>query len=70
MRRQRHVLVVGLEVDKRRLALLILILAFLGSLTGIIVALIAQDLCLGAEIGAAIFAFVAVLQGAMVLMYK
>ena len=68
--RQRHALVVGLEVDKSRIAMLILVLAFLGSLTGIVVALVARDPCLGAEIGAAAFAFVAVLQGAMVLMYR
>lgn len=68
--RERHVLVVALEVDKSRISGFILLVAVLGFAVGIVVSIVKKDLGLGAEVGGAVFGLVAVLQGAMILMYK
>lgn len=70
MPRERHVLVVALEVDKSRISGFILLVAVLGFALGIIVSIVKKDLGLGAEVGGAVFGLVAVLQGTMILMYK
>lgn len=66
---ERHALVVGLELDKSRLSVFILVVASLGFVLGCGVAAATNNWELGAGIGGSFFAFVAVLQGTMVLMY-
>jgi hypothetical protein len=68
--RERHALVVALEIDLRRVSLFILTTMLLGTAIGAGVAIVKNDLGLGAEIGSAIFGFAAVLQGMMIMMYK
>lgn len=70
MQGERHALVVALEVDKRRVAVLVFSMVVLGCLIGVTVALTKHNIGLGAGIGAATFGFVAVLQGMMVWLYK
>ena len=66
---QRHALVVALEVDKHRVAVLILLMGSLGYLIGGGVALMMHNLELGACIGAATFGLVASFQGMIVWSY-
>ena len=68
--RERHALVVALETDLCRLSMFILVAMLLGIALGAGVAIAEDDIGLGAEMGGAIFGFVAVLQGMMVMMYK
>lgn len=63
-------MVVGLEIDLRRVALFILMTMLLGIALGASIAIVKHDIGLGAEIGGAIFGLVAVLQGMMIMMYK
>jgi hypothetical protein len=67
---ERHALVIGLEIDLRRVALFVLVAMLLGMAFGAGVAIVKNDIGLGAEIGGAIFGLVAVLQGMMIMMYK
>jgi hypothetical protein len=67
---ERHALVVGLEIDLRRVALFVLMTMLLGIALGAGIAIVKHDIGLGAEIGGAIFSFMAVLQGMMIMMYK
>lgn len=69
IRPERYALVVALEVDRHRIALFILLMAFVGLIGGVLVAVLRHDWGLGAGIGGAMFGFVAVLEGALVLMY-
>jgi hypothetical protein len=64
--RERHALVVALEIDLRRVSLFILTTMLLGTAIGAGVAIVENDLGLGAEIGGAVFGFAAV----MIMMYK
>ena len=68
--RERHALVVALEVDRCRVSIFILVTALFRIAIGAGIGIVKKDVGLGAEIGAAVFGFVAVLQGAMILMYK
>jgi hypothetical protein len=67
---ERHALVVALEVDRCRVSLFVLITVLLGAAIGAGIGVVKKDIGLGAEIGGAVFGFVAVLQGTMILMYK
>lgn len=67
---ERHALVVALEVDRCRVSLFIFITALCGIIVGASIGIATRDIGLGAEIGGAIFTFVTVLQGTMILMYK
>ena len=67
---ERHALVVALEVDRCRVALFILITVLVSLVVGVSIGIVREDIGLGAEIGGAVFALVAVLQGTMILMYK
>ena len=67
---ERHALVVALEVDRCRVSLFVLITALSGIVVGASIGIVKGNVGLGAEIGGAIFTFVTVLQGTMILMYK
>lgn len=66
---ERHALVVALEFDKSRFSVIILFVAMLGLVMGCGIGAATRDWELGAGIGGSLFAFVAVLQGTMILMY-
>lgn len=66
---ERHALVVAFEFDKGRMFLFVFFIALLGLGVGIVVALLQDNWDLGAFIGGSVFAFVAILQGALVSMY-
>jgi hypothetical protein len=68
--RERHALVVALEVDMFRMSLFILMMALLGFAVGASVSIVKRDIGLGAEIGSALFGLVTVLQGMVFLMYR
>lgn len=68
--REQHALDVALEIDKGRVSIFMLLMAVLGFAVGTAVSIAKGDLGLGAEIGGAVFGFVAVFQGAMIFMYK
>jgi hypothetical protein len=61
--------VVACEFDKGRMFLFVFFIALLGLDIGVLVALLQHDWDLGAFIGEPVFAFVAILQGALVSMY-
>lgn len=67
---ERHALVVALEVDRCRVSLFVFIIALFGIVVGVSIGVVKEDSGLGSEIGGAIFTFVTVLQGTMILMYK
>jgi hypothetical protein len=67
---KRHALVVALEVDRCRVSLVILMMAFIGFAVGASISIIKRDIGLGAEIGSALFGLVTVLQGMVFLMYR
>jgi hypothetical protein len=68
--RERHALVVALEVDRSRMSLFILMMAVVGFAVGLSISIFKRDVGLGAEIGSAVFGFVTVLQGMVFLMYR
>jgi hypothetical protein len=68
--RERHALVVALEVDRSRISLFILMMALIGFAVGAGIGIVKRDLGLGAEIGGAVFSLVTVLQGMVFLMYR
>lgn len=68
--RERYALVVALEVDRFRVSIFMLLMAFLGFAVGTAVSVVKKDLGLGAEVGAAVFGLIAVFQGTMIFMYK
>lgn len=61
---------IALEIDLRRVSLFILTTMLLGMALGTSVAIVKNDIGLGAEIGGALFGLVAVLQGMMIMMYR
>jgi hypothetical protein len=65
----RHALVVDFEFDKGRIVLFVFFIALLGLGIGVLVAVLQENWDLGAFIGGSVFAFVAILQGALVSMY-
>ena len=65
----RHALVVAFEFDKGRMFLFVVFIALLGLGIGVLVAVLQDDWDVGAFIGGSMFAFVALLQGALVSMY-
>lgn len=67
---ERYALVVALEVDRCRVSLFILMMAFLGFAIGAGVCIVTGDLGLGAEVGGAFLGLVTVLEGVMFLMYS
>ena len=67
---ERPALVVALEVDRCRVSLFIFMTALSGIIVGASIGIKTRDIGLGAEIGGAVFTFVTVLQGTMILMYK
>jgi hypothetical protein len=67
---QRHALVVALEVDRCRMSLVILMMAFIGFAVGASISIVKRDIGLGAEIGSALFGLVTVLQGMVFLVYR
>ena len=67
---ERQALVVALEVDRCRVSLFIFMTALSGIIVGASIGIKTRDIGLGAEIGGAVFTFVTVLQGTMILMYK
>jgi hypothetical protein len=66
----RHALVVAFEFDKGRMVFFMFLIALLGLGVGILVAVLQDNWDLGAFIGGSVFAFVAILQGALVSMCK
>lgn len=65
----RQALVVAYEFDKGRMFLFVFFIALLGLGIGVLVAVLQDDWDVGAFIGGSVFAFVALLQGALVSMY-
>lgn len=65
----RHALVVAFELDKARMFLYMFLIALLGLGTGVLVGVLHNNWDLGAFIGGSVFAFVAMLQGAVVSLY-
>jgi hypothetical protein len=65
----RYALVVAFEFDKGRIFLFVFFIALLGLGVGVLVAVLQDDWNVGAFIGGSVFAFVALLQGALVSMY-
>jgi hypothetical protein len=68
--RERHALVVALEVDRSRMSLLILMMALIGFAVGAGISIVKRDAGLGAAIGGALFSLITVLQGMVFLMYR
>jgi hypothetical protein len=66
---ERYALVVAFEFARARMFLFMFLIALLGLGIGVLVALLQQDWNVGAFIGGAVFAFVAILQGAVVSLY-
>jgi hypothetical protein len=66
---ERHALVVSFEFNKVRMFLFMFLIALLGLGIGVLVAVLQNDWNVGAFISGAVFAFVAILQGAMVSLY-
>jgi hypothetical protein len=66
---ERHALVVAFELDKVRMFLFLFLIALLGLGIGVLVAVLQNDWNVGAFIGGSVFAFVAILQGAVVSLY-
>jgi hypothetical protein len=64
-----QVLVVAFEFDTGRMFLFIFLIALLGLGVGILVAVLQDNWDLGAFISGSVFAFVDILQGALVSMY-
>jgi hypothetical protein len=65
----RQVLVFAFEFDKARMLFFMFLIALLGLSVGILVAVLQDNWDLGAFIGGSVFAFAAILQGAIVAMY-
>jgi len=64
-----HAVVVAFEFDRARMFLFMFLIALLGLGIGVLVAVLQNDWNVGAFIGGAVFAFVAILQGAVVSLY-
>jgi len=65
----RNALVVAFEFDRGRMFLFMVFFALLGLGIGILVAVLQNNWDLGAFIGGSVFAFVAIVQGALVSLY-
>ena len=66
---EKKALVVAFEFDKARLFLFMFLIALLGLGIGVLVAVLQNDWNVGGFIGGSVFAFVAILQGAVVSLY-
>jgi hypothetical protein len=66
---ERHALVVAFEFARARMFLFMFLIALLGLGIGVVVAVLQDDWNVGAFISGAVFAFVAILQGAVVSLY-
>lgn len=65
----RNALVVAFEFDRGRMFFFMFLFALLGLGIGILVAVLQNNWDLGAFIGGSVFAFVAIVQGALVSLY-
>jgi hypothetical protein len=65
----RNALVVAFGFDKARMFLFMFLIALLGLGIGVLIAVLQKDWNVGAFIGGSVFAFVAILQGAVVSLY-
>jgi hypothetical protein len=66
---ERYALVVAFEFARARMFLFMFLIALLGLGIGVLVAVLQNDWNVGAFIGGAVLAFIAILQGAMVSLY-